>query len=68
MAPSRTDLTNVMSSQGGRAARPGQIANEIGYAPAERLGWRPNIEPVDHRRPLRVICIGAGLSGIYGEA
>ncbi|PWN92577.1 FAD/NAD(P)-binding domain-containing protein [Acaromyces ingoldii] len=38
---------------------------EIGYADAKTLPWKSVDAAMDRPRPFKVICIGAGVSGIY---
>lgn len=40
---------------------------EIGYADPAELPWQTLNRPIDEARPFKVLCIGAGVSGIYGE-
>lgn len=45
----------------------GHTAIDIGYSTVDRLQWRPASGYSDRKRHVRVICIGAGISGIYSE-
>ena len=40
---------------------------EIPHMDAAQLAFQLGHRPINQERPFKILCIGAGLSGIYGE-